>query len=402
MKSSKGETGYGEPVKPNIYRYRSKRTGETLYRIRYHDGGRHHRQESGFRRIIDAERALAQARIDVANGSYAPRSGADTPIGAYGAQALADWAATCKQDTEKTLTQWHKHVEPMWGGWRLGSVKHSDVQSWVNALADGTADTADGQPESLSTIKKCVGMLRKVYEAANRDGLYKGDPTQGVRYPARRQAPEERHYLTAKQLLALADAAGGDNHGDVRRALVLTLGLCGLRIGEARALTVADVDMGANVIHVTKSRSAGSHYEETTPKTQRSRRNVAMLRIVADALGPLVEGRAPGDFVFTNTKGGMLGDVKPGNGRGGSNWYYRAKAAAGVPLGLTVHDLRHTAASIAISSGANVKAVQNMLGHESAMVTLDTYADLFPDDSQAVAASMDAVVDAAQRHGGRA
>lgn len=44
------------------------------------------------------------------------------------------------------------------------------------------------------------------------------------------------------------------------------------------------------------------------------------------------------------------------------------------------HDLRHRAASLAISAGANVKAVQTMLGHASAAMTLDTYADLFPDD----------------------
>jgi len=52
---------------------------------------------------------------------------------------------------------------------------------------------------------------------------------------------------------------------------------------------------------------------------------------------------------------------------------------------VTPHDLRHTAASLAISAGANVKGVQLMLGHKSAALTLDTYADLFPDDLEAVA-----------------
>ncbi|MFJ2146483.1 tyrosine-type recombinase/integrase [Glutamicibacter sp. NPDC087831] len=47
---------------------------------------------------------------------------------------------------------------------------------------------------------------------------------------------------------------------------------------------------------------------------------------------------------------------------------------------VTPHDLRHTAASLAISAGANVKVVQRMLGHKSAKVTLDTYAALLPDD----------------------
>jgi integrase len=56
---------------------------------------------------------------------------------------------------------------------------------------------------------------------------------------------------------------------------------------------------------------------------------------------------------------------------------------------ITPHDLRHTAASLAVSAGANVKAVQKMLGHASAAMTLDTYADLFDRDADAVADAHD-------------
>ena len=52
---------------------------------------------------------------------------------------------------------------------------------------------------------------------------------------------------------------------------------------------------------------------------------------------------------------------------------------------VTAHDLRHTAASLAIASGANPKVVQRMLGHASAAMTLDVYADLFDSDFTAVA-----------------
>lgn len=57
---------------------------------------------------------------------------------------------------------------------------------------------------------------------------------------------------------------------------------------------------------------------------------------------------------------------------------------------VTIHDLRHTAASLAISTGANVKAIQRMLGHASAAMTLDVYADLFDDDLDHVASMLDA------------
>ena len=56
---------------------------------------------------------------------------------------------------------------------------------------------------------------------------------------------------------------------------------------------------------------------------------------------------------------------------------------------ITPHDLRHTAASLAVSAGANVKAVQKMLGHKSAAMTLDTYADLFDKVAEAVADAHD-------------
>jgi integrase len=70
-------------------------------------------------------------------------------------------------------------------------------------------------------------------------------------------------------------------------------------------------------------------------------------------------------------------------------WFAGAVARSGVPR-LTPHDLRHTAASLAISAGAKVKAVQRMLGHASAAMTLDTYADLFDEDLDAVAIALHA------------
>ncbi|WP_375484583.1 tyrosine-type recombinase/integrase [uncultured Mycobacterium sp.] len=57
---------------------------------------------------------------------------------------------------------------------------------------------------------------------------------------------------------------------------------------------------------------------------------------------------------------------------------------------MTPHDLRHTCASLAVSAGVNVLALQRMLGHTSAKVTLGTYADLFDDDLDAVATSLHA------------
>ena len=62
-------------------------------------------------------------------------------------------------------------------------------------------------------------------------------------------------------------------------------------------------------------------------------------------------------------------------------WFAVALRRAGIERGhMTIHDLRHTAASLMVQSGANVKTVQRQLGHKSAAMTLDVYADLFDDD----------------------
>jgi integrase len=67
---------------------------------------------------------------------------------------------------------------------------------------------------------------------------------------------------------------------------------------------------------------------------------------------------------------------------------------------VTAHALRHTAASLAISSGANVKVVQRVLGHASAAMTLDVYADLFDDDFATVADKLSETVGKVWARGG--
>ncbi|MGV0044324.1 tyrosine-type recombinase/integrase [Mycobacterium colombiense] len=79
-----------------------------------------------------------------------------------------------------------------------------------------------------------------------------------------------------------------------------------------------------------------------------------------------------------------------------SHWFCaavkRCQAADDTFPRVTVHELRHTAASLMIASGANVKTVQAQLGHKSATMTLDQYGHLFPDDLDDVADKMDDLV----------
>ncbi len=88
--------------------------------------------------------------------------------------------------------------------------------------------------------------------------------------------------------------------------------------------------------------------------------------------------------------GGRAGALALRNRNARRAWFDAAAETIG-EKGLTPHELRRTVASLVVSAGANVKAVQRMLGHKSAAMTLDVYSDLFDDDLDAVAERLDAV-----------
>lgn len=115
------------------------------------------------------------------------------------------------------------------------------------------------------------------------------------------------------------------------------------------------------------------------------RRTVPFPAFLRKALEALTEGKGPGHLVFANAAGGHI--LRPRTSSTSGSWFVAALHKAGIPL-LTIHDQRHTAASLAISPGANVKLVQKMLSHKSAAMTLDTYADQFDDELDSVAELM--------------
>ena len=205
------------------------------------------------------------------------------------------------------------------------------------------------------------------------------NPAARLRLPR----PEHRDhvYLTDLEVDRLAGCAGRD------RLLILTLAYTGLRFGEAAALRVGSVDLAARrlaITHAWADQNSSALYL-AAPKTH-ERRKVGLPGFLADELAPLLTDRAPDAWLFTAPFGGALNLP---------NWrrrvFYPAVRRAGLDgRGLTPHSMRHTAASLAIAAGADVKVVQTMLGHKDAAMTLNTYAGLFPDRLDEVADALDA------------
>lgn len=193
--------------------------------------------------------------------------------------------------------------------------------------------------------------------------------------------------------------------GPDKGVIVLLLAYCGLRWGELAGLHVADIDMLHRRIHIRRNAvNVGGTVEVGTTKTH-ERRSIPFPRFLVEPLAATCRGKSRGGIVFPAGSGGYA--KSPGM----KTWFdgavtrcvaaaHQARAAerksrpdrepvAPVFPRVTPHDLRHTAASLAVSAGADVKAVQKMLGHKSAVMTLDTYADLFDRDAEAVADAHD-------------
>ncbi|MGB8209650.1 MAG: site-specific integrase, partial [Mycobacterium sp.] len=131
----------------------------------------------------------------------------------------------------------------------------------------------------------------------------------------------------------------------------------------------------------------GSEFVVGSLKSHKNR-SVVLPAFVIDEVARACEGKGRDDLVWPSPRGGYIS----GPSLWKTSWLAMAvgrcrKADPTFPR-VTPHDLRHTAASLAISAGANPKVVQRMLGHASAAMTLDVYADLFESDLDSVAESV--------------
>ena len=296
------------------------------------------------------------------------------------------WISTKANRSAKTVAGYRSLLDtvvlPRWEDVPLRDVRFDDLQVWTTSLSvDGSVRFA-GKGLSASRVRQAHQLVGAVLKFAVKAKHLPASPADGVELP---RLPEtEQCYLTHEQLHRVAVAAGR------LRTLVLVLGYCGLRFGEAAALQVADVDVSARRIRVRRSVT----YVRKTglvegPTKNHNARTVPVPVFVARLLATEIDGRDGGALVFPSARGGgylTLGQA--------SYSFTKAVDVVGEIEGVRLHDLRHTCASLAISAGANVKVVQRLLGHKSAVLTLDRYGHLFPDDLDAVADAFDSAADA--------
>lgn len=340
------------------------------YRVQYRMPDHRHTMKRGFTTKRAAELFLASMEVSQAKGEWVDPTKARTPV----SLVAEEWfrAQVQVKPTTRSGYRFHldKYVLPRWGTTRLVDVRHRDVQAWVGDLSKSLG---------ASMVRQIHLVLAGVLRYAIRDGRLTMNPSEGIQLP--RLTSREHGYLTHGQVRTLAEECG--EQGDV----VLFLAYTGLRWGEMAGLRINRVDFARRRIDVARAVSEPrGALVWGTPKNH-ERRSVPFPDLLTAALEARCAGRGPENVVFTGADGGIL---RAGNFR---NRVFNAAVARCMEKDdtfprLTPHDLRHTAASLAVSAGANVKSVQRMLGHASAAMTLDVYADLFDDDLDAVAIAL--------------
>lgn len=310
----------------------------------------------------EAEKFLDSTTTSMEIGTYVDPDRSKTTVGAIAETWIESpsWAASTRARNRSILDA---HVLPRWGSVRLADVHHEDVQEWINALRK--TGMAGG------TVRKVHGVLSGVLKAAIKGRRLAVNPAAEVELP--RQDMKRRQYLSGIQVEALVRAAGD------RAVIVEVLAFCGLRFGELAALKAGMVDQVRRRLRIEESVTEVNGELVWSEPKDHQRRTVPWPKFLDDEITAAMKGKAPDDLLFPAPGGGAL---RVRNLR--RDWFDGAAEAAGVK-GLTPHELRHTAASLAVSAGASVLALQRMLGHDKPSTTLDVYSDLFDEDLDLVA-----------------
>ena len=344
------------------------------YKARYRDPQGVQREKGGFPTKREAEAYAASVEVAKLRGEYVAPSHARITVAELGPAWLQRQRGHLKPSSYAVMEQaWRLRVEPRWGAVALGDIRPTQYQAWIAGLTKGSDDV---KPVSAEVVKRAHIVLSSILRDAVRDRLLTHDPSANTRLP--KPTPKPKMYLTHQQVTDLAYAAGP------HEALVLTLAYTGLRWGEAIGMRVRDLNMLRKRATITENAvQVGAQIHVGTTKAHKAR-EVPLPEFLLVYLARQCEGKGRDDLVFGTDDGEHQKRPQCSHG-----WFAKAVIEAGMPR-VTPHDLRHTAASLAVSTGTNVKAVQKMLGHASAAMTLDVYADLFDDDLEKVASALDA------------
>lgn len=264
------------------------------------------------------------------------------------------------------------HILPRFGTSRLDRIDMLSIEEWI---ADLKASEL-----SPSRIRQAHNVLSQILKTAVRARYLPTNSAEGIDLP--RKPRREQLFLNPSEVDRLAAAVE-----DRYRALVYVFAYGALRWGEAAALRRRRIDVLRGRLDVVESLSEVSGEMHFGPTKNYRNRVVTLPKFLREMLNDQLVTHTeqdPDALVFTVSNGAPMR-----NSNFSSNVWKPTVRAAGLPEGLRVHDLRHTAVAILISQGVHPEAIKRFLGHSSIMVTMDIYGHLFPSEQEALAEALD-------------
>lgn len=272
-----------------------------------------------------------------------------------------------KQTKHDYQLQYNSHIAPYFGERSMASIKPEDIQKWRVELKTKPATT--GYQLSANTVEKITNLLGAILKDAHANDRIHQNPMLKIK----RKKPKQERKVSPLSLETVQKLAAGFAP---RWQILIWIGFfTGLRPSEVLGLTWDRLDFENQTIKVDRqlSRFSDKIFEDhlKTAKTYRTIPfPVGLQTLINDHVNRF--GLGPHGLLMQN--------------RSGKIWRYKDAAAmfreVARPLGLEkgdgLHQLRHTFVSVLIGLNVNAKQIQEWLGHESLLETMDRYGHLFP------------------------
>ena len=273
-------------------------------------------------------------------------------------------------DTKKHIID--LHVTPFFKGRKVRDITGQDIIKWQADLKK--------KGYSATYLRSIDAQIRAIFNHATKIYYLSINPCNGVKTMGKHKS-DRNTVWSADDFFAFIDTVNPDSqYYYAYKVLYWT----GMRLGELLALTLGDVDLEKKEIHVTKTfRRKDGRDIITAPKTEESKRVIPIPDFLVEDLKTYMSrlyGIMKKDRFFMISKGGIEKDFK--------NAIKKANKTVSLE-DIRIHDLRHSHATLLISSGQDITAVSKRLGHRSVRVTLEIYCHLFDEKAKSIAGALD-------------
>lgn len=326
---------------------------------------------SGFKTVKEAKVALNQLQMEIDEGLYQPKS-IETYEDIY--KIWVEYYENTVQDSTflKTVRIFQNHILPAMGQYRLEKITTQVCQQHVNEWA-----------KQLKRFNMVKNYAAKVLKFAIKNGHIRNNPFELVEIPIIKKPislddlEENENFYTREQLIEFLNAL--KNEGNFKKFVFFRLlAFSGMRKGEAFALTWKDINFEENTVRINKAVTRGKKGLYLGPPKNGAPRTIKMdeetmqllkkwkSELSKELLQQGINMNNPKQFIFPNSINTFTDPNQT------HRWLTDVLDKYNLEP-ITTHGLRHTHCSLLFEAGANVKDVQDRLGHKDVKITLDIY-----------------------------